>query len=226
MKFYTPEEKAAALKNLPRPTIDFLGSVALVNLYTGIYGKLNLNLRQMGIVNTIVNATLMGLEPEHALEHNLHQELPELSNEKTRELVGDISDRIFKEAKRRLRENILMPEESWDEGNLGPQKSYQPFPRGSELLRRVEAEKKAGGFKPPEEEKPAPTEPETPPVSVSVKTSPQPEPRALSVVEQKLAAPTVAAPEKVQVPSSASGVQNIEKPEPPRKADPYREQVD
>jgi|CXWL01.1.fsa_nt_gi hypothetical protein len=107
MKAYTAEEREAAQKKIPRPIQDFLRSPALVTIYQGIQKKLALDLRQMLAVVEITSATLEGLEPESAMETNIHQLLHELSNEKTRELVADINDRIFKEAKRRLEGNVL-----------------------------------------------------------------------------------------------------------------------
>ena len=120
MKIYTRQEKEEAKKKLPKPIYDFLGSPALAGLYTGIKDKLKLDLRQLMMFSEIVNTTLIGLEPQSALETNLHQLLPELSNEVTRELATDINDRIFKEAQRRLRENITNLEPAWNEEELGP----------------------------------------------------------------------------------------------------------
>lgn len=109
MREYTPEERREARTRLPAPIADFLGSNALNVIYIGIRDKLRLNLQQLMIVSDIANVTLLGLEPEHALEANLHQYLSEMSNADMRELVADLNDRVFKEAQRRLRENVLEP---------------------------------------------------------------------------------------------------------------------
>jgi hypothetical protein len=113
MKPHTKEEKEAAMQNLPEPVSGFLNTEALTNIYLGIQKKFNLNLRELMIFTEIGNVTLMGLQPESALETNIHQWMPELSNATTHELVGDINDRVFKEAKRRLQENIIEPEPDW-----------------------------------------------------------------------------------------------------------------
>ncbi len=110
MKKHTKQEEAQALQNSPKPIRGFLRTAALTNIYQGIAKKLTLDLRQMLGVTEITYTTLIGLEPESGLETAIHQVLPELSNEKTRELVADINDRIFKEAGRRLQENIIEPE--------------------------------------------------------------------------------------------------------------------
>lgn len=107
MKTYTQQEREQAMDALPVPVSDFLKSDTITNIYVGIGEKLNLNYRQVGLASQITNVTLLGLEPEHALETNIHQALPELSNTATRELVADINDRIFKEVQRRIKENII-----------------------------------------------------------------------------------------------------------------------
>src|SRR6185295_117333 len=107
MKIYTRVEKNEARTKLPKPILDFMGSTALTTLYIGIQKKLKLDLRQLMMYSEITNCTLMGLEPEHSLETNIHQWLPELGNAETKELAADINDRIFKEAKRRVEQNIL-----------------------------------------------------------------------------------------------------------------------
>ncbi|MES2134743.1 MAG: hypothetical protein V4449_00680 [Patescibacteria group bacterium] len=109
MKPHTNEEKDEARKKLPESVSDFLGTEALTNIYIGIQKKFNLDLRELMIISEIGNVTLMGLEAESALETNLHQWMPELSNAITHELVADMNDRLFKEAKRRLKEGILEP---------------------------------------------------------------------------------------------------------------------
>lgn len=122
MKTYTQQEREQAMNALPVPVSDFLKSDTITNIYVGIGEKLNLNYRQIGLASQITNVTLLGLEPEHALETNIHQALPELSNTATRELVADINDRIFKEMQRRIKENIIekKTEESEYELSLKP----------------------------------------------------------------------------------------------------------
>ena len=119
MKSYTDEEKTQAEKKLPPPVLDFLLSPALSTIYIGIQNKHKLDLRQLGLLSEVVNVTLMGLEPESALETNLHQTIHELSNEGTRELAADINDRVFKEARRRLAEDVREPS-VWSEEILHP----------------------------------------------------------------------------------------------------------
>ena len=129
MKTYTTEERIEARKKLPRPVSDFFVSPEITNIYGGIAKKLALNLRQNSLMRDVVNATLLGLEPEHALETNLQQALPELSNVATRELVADINDRVFKEAKRRLEQNIVTPEPAWNETEWGPKPTEEDWKR-------------------------------------------------------------------------------------------------
>lgn len=144
MKPHTKEEKRLAIEKLPKPIFDFIGSTTLKNIFNGIQKKSELNLRQMMIFTEIVNVTLMGLESETALETNLHQWLPELSNAAMRELVNDINDRVFKEAKRRLQENITNPEPLWDESALGPKESFVVGLSDAELKKIEEEEKEIG----------------------------------------------------------------------------------
>lgn len=127
MKTYTAEERIEARKKLPRPVSDFFVSPEIITIYGGIAKKLTLNLHQNSAMRDVVNATLLGLEPEHALETNLHQALPELSNVMTRELVADINDRVFKEAKRRLEQNIVTPEPEWNEVEWGPKPTEEDW---------------------------------------------------------------------------------------------------
>lgn len=109
MKIYTQAQNDEAVNKLPDPIYDFLVGPTLTTIYAGIQKKHNLDLRQLVLFATIANMTLIGLEPESALETNLHQAMHELSNQGAKELVADINDRVFKEAKRRLQENILEP---------------------------------------------------------------------------------------------------------------------
>lgn len=125
MKQYSTEEKASAEKTLGKPTSDFLNSKELGDIYAGIGKKLKLNLRQLAVVCEIANVTLLGLEPESSFETNIHQELHELSNADTRELVADVNDRVFKEARRRLEQNIIVPGKPWDTDALGSREDYE-----------------------------------------------------------------------------------------------------
>lgn len=120
MKSFTREEKTEAKKKIPKPVLDFLLSPTLSDIYLGIQKKHGLDFRQLFLFCEIVNATLMNLEPQSALETNMHQAMHELSNEQARELVADINDRVFKEAQRRLRENILEPS-VWSEAITAPE---------------------------------------------------------------------------------------------------------
>ena len=125
MKDYTRDEKNVARERLPQPIKDFLASDELSKIYLGLQRKLKLDLRQLMAVSEASNLTLLGLESESALETNIHDLLHELSNEATRELVADINDRIFKEAKRRIRENITTSGEPWDATVLGTKEEYE-----------------------------------------------------------------------------------------------------
>ena len=120
MKQYSYTEIASAQQQLGRPVNDFLGSDAIAAIIEGIRTKLGLDSRQNSLVVDVITATLVKLEPESALETNIHQIIPELSNEKTAELVADIRDRIFKEAKRREEHNVTEPRYDWDEREHGP----------------------------------------------------------------------------------------------------------
>jgi len=124
MKPHTKEEREEAKKKLPKPLYDFLGSTSLTNIYIGIQKKHSLNLRQLLLFTEIANLTLLGLESESALETNLHQAMHELSNQGARELVADINDRVFKEAQRRVKENILEPS-IWTEKPAEPELSEE-----------------------------------------------------------------------------------------------------
>src|SRR3989344_5230232 len=124
MKIYTAEERTEAQKKLPNPIVDFLLSSTLTNIYLGIQKKHRLDFRQLMLFCDIANLTLMGLEPQSALETNLHQVMHELPSEQTRELVADLNDRVFREAQRRLRENILEPS-VWSEDLRKPELSAE-----------------------------------------------------------------------------------------------------
>lgn len=107
MKQHTQQEARDALAKLPKPLLGFVDSQKLSDLYFGIQKKHNFTLAQIVAIARATNYSLIGLELESALETNLHQLLPELSNAANRELVADINDRIFKEAHRRGEENII-----------------------------------------------------------------------------------------------------------------------
>lgn len=107
MKNYSTEERAVAIKKLPRPISYFAGSKRLYEIYKGIERKLNLTHSQFMKMAEVAGVTLIGLEPESALEANIHFLIPELSNSVTKELVLDIQDRILKEAQRRAKEEIF-----------------------------------------------------------------------------------------------------------------------
>src|ERR1700682_5291600 len=111
MKTYSEEELQQAKQKLPKPTRDFLTSKTLSDLYLTFTKRHTLNISQLMGVSRIVNLTLLGLEAESAIETNLHQEIHTLTNQQTQDLVEDINTRIFKEARRRLTENITEPEE-------------------------------------------------------------------------------------------------------------------
>lgn len=109
MRRYSLKEKNAALERLPQPVRDFLASLTLTGIYEGLATKLNLSFKQSLLMGDIANVTIMKLEDEHALETNIHQMMPELSNTQTRELAADLEDRVFREVARRIRENVLDP---------------------------------------------------------------------------------------------------------------------
>jgi hypothetical protein len=123
MKTYTPEERIAAKDKLPKPVSDFLSSDIITNLYSGIRKKYDIGYDTISTISDIVNVTLLRLEAESALETNLHQTFPRLPNETLRELVADIGDRIFKEARRWEEENIALADD-WDQEELGPRSSH------------------------------------------------------------------------------------------------------
>jgi|GEM_PF-1149276 len=138
MKIYTKEERTEAMKNLPQPIADFAKSDTITEIYLGLQKKHKLNIWEISVVSNAANVALLGLESEGAVEPAIHQELPEISNAVMRELIADINDRIFKEAKRRLKENIL-EEEPWDEVEHGPKPTEEQM---KELAERVKLEQK------------------------------------------------------------------------------------
>ncbi|TAK58497.1 hypothetical protein EPO14_04110 [Patescibacteria group bacterium] len=152
MKNYTRDEYIEARKKLTKPVNDFFDSKELIAIYRGIFAKYKLNFNQAGLVSDIANATLMGLESEAVLETNLHQMLPELSNAATHELVADINDRLFKEARRRVQENIVAPEPVWDEEELGKKpEENDPLLLSDEALDALAEKEKIDGWKDPDE---------------------------------------------------------------------------
>ncbi len=214
MKNYTREERADARKKLTRPVNDFLSSDALLDIYRGIFKKHKLNFYQGGLVSEIANVTLMGLEPESALETNLHQTLPALSSDTMRELAADINDRLFKEARRRVQENIVTPEPVWDEEELGkkPAENSEPLLTDEELEALAEKEAKEGWTPPIEpDESAADVVPQNIDGKVGNIEIPIEMPPTQSVVAEKLGGVVVGKPEeKVQstefrVPSAAPG---------------------
>lgn len=155
MKTYSKEETAEARNKLPKPVNDFLSSNTITEIYDGLIKKHRLNLWQGGLMSKTTNLILLGLEPESALETSLHQALPELNNAAMREIVNDLNDRIFKEASRRLRENITEPEPEWDVDEFGPKPTKDAvtsvLPTDEELDKLAEKEA-VEGWEDPEEE--------------------------------------------------------------------------
>ncbi len=134
MKTYTKEERVEAMKKLPKPVSDFAKSDALTEIYLGLRKKHKLSIWEMSAISNVANLALVGLEPESGIEAAIHQELPEISNTTMREIIPDINDRIFKEARRRLQENIT-EEEPWDEVEHGPKPSEEEFHAEAERLK-------------------------------------------------------------------------------------------
>lgn len=155
MKTYSKEEREEAKDKLPKPVRGFLSSNTITEIYGGLIKKHGLNLWQGSLMSKVANLVLLGLEPLSALETNLHQVLPELSSATTREIVNDLNDRIFKEASRRLHENIIEPEPEWDVDELGPKPTKETpatvLPTDEELDKLAEKEE-AEGWEDPEEE--------------------------------------------------------------------------
>lgn len=229
MKQHTAQERQQARVKLPKPVSDFLGSDALLQIYLGVIAKQRLNFNQGGRMTDIVNATLLGLEPISAIETNLHQDLPELSNAAMRELVDDLNDRVFKEANRRLQENIIEPEPEWDREEFGEKPGERgadaALPSDEDIERLAEKEKKEG-WNPPEEEEEIPA-----PVAISTGApagteSSQAMPQK-SVLEERLAKSLVPNTQDEQPAESApTGIKNISKeditvpPQAPATAQP------
>lgn len=208
MKDYTPEERREAKARLPKPIRDFIDSDALLQIYFGVIQKNHINWRQAGTLTEITNATLLGLESESALETNFHQALPELSADTMRELVADVNDRVFKEARRRLAENIVEPEPKWDEEELGPkpkEEESEKLASDEELDKLAEKEEKEG-WKPPEEEYVPLPSAEDGNILPSVQTP------AKSIAEQKLAIPIETTQRNISAQTIKSGIQQIAVP--------------
>ncbi|MDE2079168.1 MAG: hypothetical protein KGI73_02160 [Patescibacteria group bacterium] len=238
MKTYTPEERRQAKLKIPKPVQDFLDSNILLDIYKGMIQKNKLNWRQGGAVTEVANNTLLGLESVSELETNLHQTLPELSAATLRELIEDINDRVFKEAQRRVRENVTTPDPVWDADELGSQESEQSLLTDAELEAEAEKEEREG-WKPPEEEEPVPAPAENAaavdgravpldtPDSAPANNTPTPN---RSIVEEKLETPTESKAETVSVEPKAA----VSEPPPTPKSsgeayhgqDPYREPVE
>jgi len=234
MKLHSREEREEVKRQLPKPINDFLTSPTLNTIYVGIQTKHKLNLRQLGLFADIGNVTLMGLETESALETNLHQAMPELSNEGARELVADINDRVFKEARRRVSESILEPS-AWSEVKTTPELSEEEKAENKrrelietmrdddpELLAlyerdRKEAEEREAANKKELEEalEQAKNDPplgqeddaedETPDTQVAgAETAP-----VSNIALQKLTAPTAVQAQEVQITKQENGIQQI-----------------
>lgn len=234
MKTYSNAEEQEAYTKLPEQIRSFLDSQTIIKLYTSLAQRSTLNISQLMIMSSLTRLTLLGLEPESALETNLHQEIHTLSNEQVAQLVEDINTRIFKEAKRRLQENIVELED-WDESELGPRPKpdeKKTVPTDEELDKLVEEEEKTGGWKDPDEEevglplkaeKPeAPANPETPNIEVA---------QEKSIVAEKLGATPETQTEKRPVETVTSGNAEVKPPVPKQSPtytgiDPYREQVE
>ncbi len=242
MKIYTRQEKDTARSKLPKPIDEFLGSSVLTDLYVGIKKKLGLDLRQLMMFSEIANTTLLGLEDEHALETNLHQLLPELSNAQTRELSADINDRIFKEAARRLQNNIVEPKQVWDEEELGPKETYDTKPISDVALEKLAAQQEKEGWVPPIDPNEGPDgdipedteeEPDEEGDAAISKESSQTKQQP-SIVEEKMGAAVQTKPEQVPAETATSEKQGaatsaaVETPKPVYKGgiDPYREPVE
>ena len=119
MKIYAPIDILHAREKTARPISDFIDSQNWQNIMDGIMTKFGFSGEQKMLIDLILVSTLTQLEPTSALETNIHQLLPELSNEKTRELVADIRDRVIREADRRVAENIINSKFDWYEAVLG-----------------------------------------------------------------------------------------------------------
>lgn len=222
MKDHSVQEMEQALERVPKPIADFAISETLTTIYSEIAKRHKLNLRQIAEVSKVVNTTLVGLEPEERLGIEIHDTLLEFDNDALNPLVADINSLVFKEAKRRLQENIV-EEDTWDETELGP----KPKPEESvelisdeELDKLVEAEEKAGGFKGDEEE-----EGTAQTTAQNVGTAKTPAPQ--SIASQKIAGSVSTKPEHV---ASVDTPKKSATPSTQKKemggTDPYREPIE
>lgn len=153
MKSYTQEEINAAIRGLPAPLRGFIFSPSLRAIFIGIRDKHKLNLRQIWAVSELSTTTLAGLDSQTAFESNLHLLLPELSNATTHELVADVNSRIFKEARRRLEEEIIEPHTEQNETSEDAEKQRREEERiknldddDPELVAIVEKERLASSL--------------------------------------------------------------------------------
>jgi hypothetical protein len=240
MQRYTSTQRIEAKKRLPEPTSSFLSSDTLSNLYLGIEQKHKLNLAQIMVVSEIVNDTLLGLEPESALETNLHQTLPRMSNADMRELVADLNDRIFKEAQRRLKENFI------DTTGTNPKPQPPPEPEDAAPMPppppHLVPKLRALGFDVPEPsqediEKEKANDKETA-VPIRKQSAPEPAlkpeittPAGPPISAERLAAATATKAEQKDVRPEQEGIQKVavHPPQAPKiykGVDPYREPVE
>jgi hypothetical protein len=175
----------------------------------------------MMTVSNVVNATLLGLESESAVETNLHQEIHTLTNEQVHALVEDINLRIFKDARRRLEEQII-EEEPWDEEELGPKtQANEKLLSDAELDALAEKEEKEG-WKPPEEEEPASVAASSAtPLAIPLETSGGAisaiKPAEPSIALEKLTAPVQTKTEVTEVRPQQTGIQSVVIPKPEEK---------
>jgi len=237
MKPYTREEKEAATAAVPPPIRTFLRSFSLARLTGGIIEKHKMNFRQGGEIVNLIGVTLLGLEPASAFETNLHQALPELSNPIMRELVDDINDRVFKEAQRRLRENIFEPEPEWDEKTLGKKEDWVQPMKDDELHALAEKERAEGRAESKTVEDTGPEGPdESGAVTQEREMADIPDSGELprTVAEQKTAEPTIARPGAesgtLEALSEKEQEKEVKAPGGQQKKrtadDPYREPVE
>jgi len=229
MRTYGIKEKEGAKEKLPESIRSFLNSEVLPKIYIGIKDKLKLNLRQLMLFAEVANVTLMGLEPEHALETNLHQYLPELSNAEMRELAADINDRVFKEAQRRLRENVVEKNTEDEAATEGADETSASVAEMPEYVLPVGTKTK------PEKEQSTTAVSATPAPSIAMEklsTQMESKPRDVSLkvpVENGIGQISIPPVAHTPVPSGSS-LPNPPVPQAPRVypggTDPYREPIE
>jgi hypothetical protein len=134
MNNFTAQQYLNAKKKLPQALQDFLSSDDIDAIYNGIREKHSLTLPQFASLTRAASAILIKLEPESALEAKLHQELPALQSGVLRELVEDVKDRVFKEAARRVRENIITSKPEGEAATV----FEGPVPTAEEIDREIE----------------------------------------------------------------------------------------